>query len=606
MPSVIDSLVVTLGLDAKQYKQGSQQARDDLKKTREAAKQTAVDMEARGKQAALFFSKLRNEALMFVGVIAGGFGLTNLTRRVVDTGTSLGRMSTNLNMSVRDLRAWELAARNAGGSAAGIDAQLKESQKAVAMARRGFMPEGAQEFYLQGGTDIRRFKSGEDYLRARLAIVERIERTQGIAAARLSASRMGLDDSQFSFFRLGASGVSASVDQFRKLAGYTKEDTKNAITLTQKFDILRDKFELVGIRIGTALIPYLDKIVGWLTKLADWVNSHQDTIKTWIDKAIGAMKSLWKEVENVVKSLGGWKTVLIALGALKVLSWVGPFNALATALLAVGGALKLISGAGPLAVAAIGAAGAVAVGYALYNPLPENVENDNAIKGLKSVPKGAVMDRAIAFVEMLQKRGMSREHAQGVVGNLLRESSMNPGASMMLNGKSYVGLAQWGPERQALFKKLYGRDLLGAPASMQADFLMWELSHTEKSAGDALRRSPNNQVAARVFQTDYERSQNAAADLPKSQGYAAAVHNAMLNRPDIANGPILPINTMNTLNAATGRYTSSPIPSSNTEVNLNGPITIHTQATDAKGVAASLGDYIKSNILATQANTGLQ
>lgn len=135
---------------------------------------------------------------------------------------------------------------------------------------------------------------------------------------------------------------------------------------------------------------------------------------------------------------------------------------------------------------------------------------------------------------------------------------------------------------------------------------MWELSHTEKSAGDALRRSPNNQVAARVFQTDYERSQNAAADLPKSQGYAAAVHNAMLNRPDIANGPILPINTMNTLNAATGRYTSSPIPSSNTEVNLNGPITIHTQATDAKGVAASLGDYIKSNILATQANTGLQ
>lgn len=606
MPTVIDALVVTLGLDKSKFEQGEREANKGIKKTKESALKAGKDMEAAGKQAAVFFSKLRNEALMFVGVLAGYAGVKSFTRSIVDTGTSLGRMSTNLNMSVRDLRAWELAARNAGGSTAGIDAQLKESQNAVAMARRGFMPEGAQEFYLQGGTDIRQFKSGTDYLNARLAVVERIERTQGIAAARLSASRMGLDDSQFSFFRLGASGVSASVDQFRKLAGYTKEDTKNAITLTQKFDILRDKFELVGIRIGTALIPYLDKIVGWLTKLADWVNSHQDTIKGWIDKAIVSIKSWWHELDNAVKSTVGWKNVLIALGALKVLSWVGGFNALAGALMAVGVALKLIAGTGSLAVAAISTAGAAVIGGAAALAYSKNIApgEQGTLNALRSAPKGPVMDRAMHAVDELQKMGWSKEQAQGIVGNLLQENgTLDPA---LRNATGHVGIAQWDAKRQADFKRLYGFDISKATLDQQLAFINWELNNTERSAGRALRATTNNQQAAKVVFDQYERAGGDPKDLAKRQGYAGALYARMEKRADVANGPTMPLNTLNVMKTAFSGPVTHMGNTNSSEVNVTGPITIHTQADDAKGVAASLGDYIKSNILATQANTGLQ
>ncbi|WP_141984723.1 hypothetical protein [Bordetella hinzii] len=131
MATVLDALVVTLGLDAKAFKRGAAETDESLKRTREETARTARDMEEKGKQAAMFFSKVRNEALALLAVFTAGMGIRNFVSSTVESTASLARLSGNLNMSAKDLAEWQLAAKNAGGSIEGITNQLKESAEQV-------------------------------------------------------------------------------------------------------------------------------------------------------------------------------------------------------------------------------------------------------------------------------------------------------------------------------------------------------------------------------------------------------------------------------------------------------------------------------------------
>ncbi|KAG1240955.1 hypothetical protein G6F68_017158 [Rhizopus microsporus] len=83
MATVIDALVVTLGMNAKGFKQGAAEVDSSLTHTREESAKTAREMEARGKQAALFFSKVRNEALALLAVFTAGMGIKSFVSSTI-------------------------------------------------------------------------------------------------------------------------------------------------------------------------------------------------------------------------------------------------------------------------------------------------------------------------------------------------------------------------------------------------------------------------------------------------------------------------------------------------------------------------------------------
>jgi hypothetical protein len=63
MPTIIDSLVVTLGLDSSGFKKGQTEVKKGLDDTRKNADQTAKDMEAAGKRAASFLAQSEQNCL---------------------------------------------------------------------------------------------------------------------------------------------------------------------------------------------------------------------------------------------------------------------------------------------------------------------------------------------------------------------------------------------------------------------------------------------------------------------------------------------------------------------------------------------------------------
>lgn len=120
MATVIDSLVVKLGLDTKDYQKGAKSVENDFKRTKQNAQKTGKDIEAAGKQGAEFFNQLRKSALQFFSVLTVGRGLADFTRSVIGTGAQLDRMATRMGESASQLSRWQGAVRQSGGTAEGF------------------------------------------------------------------------------------------------------------------------------------------------------------------------------------------------------------------------------------------------------------------------------------------------------------------------------------------------------------------------------------------------------------------------------------------------------------------------------------------------------
>lgn len=610
MPAtVIDALVVTLGLDKSKFEQGSREADKGIKKTKESALKAGKDMEAAGKQAAVFFSKLRNEALMFVGVLAGAAGIKSFATNTIQGARALGFQSQALDMNIKRLQAWEKAARQAGATRADVDSQLKESQNAIGMTRRGLLAPGVQEFRLYGGQGDVQNMTPEQYLMARFAVIQRIARQHSVTDARLAAQQMGVSDGLFNFALQGNDKIDKQLSYFEKLSEFTQQDAKNANALTNQFNILGDRVQLLGVRVGTALMPYLQKLIDWFNSIAQWVDTHQDTITRWMNEAIAAVKGFWKEVDAAAKAVGGWKVVLGALLALKILQFLSPLGMLASLLWSVGRALGLISAASAavgVLGSALGAVGTAGIALGLYPNRGIAGDEAGSVAALNRKTPQQVRDAQMRAVAFFQKKGLTREQAIGLVAGFTAESNMNP-QEVGDNG-SAVGIGQWHPMRQALFRKMYGFDIKNATLDQQLEFSWKELNSTERHALAGIMSAPNNQLASDAATNLYFRPSraNRARDLANRRGISGQLFGYMDSHVDPTR-PVFPINAMNALNAATGKYTSTPITnSSSSEVNLNGPVTITTNATDAKGVVDGLKDYIRTNVLTMQTNTGLQ
>lgn len=140
-------------------------------------------------------------------------------------------------------------------------------------------------------------------------------------------------------------------------------------------------------------------------------------------------------------------------------------------------------------------------------------------KGFGSVPKtfipgtdagevgGAapsnLAEHAEITVKKLQALGLSFEKAAGITANIQRESSFDPKA--VGDGGKAFGLAQWHPDRQEDFKKMFGIKMQDSNTDQQLQFLVEELRNKEKKAGAALDKTKTPFEAGSVFSKTFER-----------------------------------------------------------------------------------------------------
>jgi tape measure domain-containing protein len=106
---------------------------------------------------------------------------------------------------------------------------------------------------------------------------------------------------------------------------------------------------------------------------------------------------------------------------------------------------------------------------------------------------------------------LSPAQAAGVVGNLMRESRLNPrvnegGTVGLPRGVGGYGLAQWTGTRQQDLIRFAGGAAAASNLQTQLRFIVSELMGPESKALASLRRASSPEEAAVVFERDYERS----------------------------------------------------------------------------------------------------
>lgn len=123
------------------------------------------------------------------------------------------------------------------------------------------------------------------------------------------------------------------------------------------------------------------------------------------------------------------------------------------------------------------------------------------------------------IIDYFINKGLTRNQAKGIYGNLMQESEGNIKA-VSSDGNNSYGLAQWtGPRKQRLFN-MYGTN---PTTRQQLDFLWWELNNTHKDALLSLKRATTVSDATRVFMNKFERPHKDYANFDRRLRFANSI-----------------------------------------------------------------------------------
>lgn len=314
--TVIDALLITLGLDTSDFRKGQKDVSDDLKKQREDAKKTAKEMAEQGKKAAAFFGSIKTELLALTGVTVTAGGLMSLVKNTTSSLMDLSIQSKALGMTARELDGFGKAAESAGSSFERITAALQGFQAAKQGSLFGDTSSpifsGMRMLTaLTGDTFDVYSKDAKSLARSYL---ESLRKVKDPNIRRQIGAMGGFDDATIQRNQDGR--FLPDVDRLTKSSGITDASTKGAKEFTAAWAELNQSLETTKNQFYTFLIPYVRDFNVVLRDLSNWMKSHPEEMKQKVDAFFGAIESGAKMADKAAQAVGGWENAIkIIIGA---------------------------------------------------------------------------------------------------------------------------------------------------------------------------------------------------------------------------------------------------------------------------------------------------
>ncbi|WP_346827300.1 hypothetical protein [Serratia inhibens] len=307
MATIIDALVVTLGLDASGFKKGQEETKESLDKTRKNSEQTAKDMEAAGKRAASFFGSIRTELLALVGVTLSANGIKNFITSTANSLQQLGINSKALDMSARSLDGWSRAAEAAGSTAEKMQGTLAGFQGMLTEVRTGGGKDNPLMIALSafsGATGANfdyKNDNSEDIMRK---VAQNWNHLKSDDLKRRYASMFGFDNATQQALSNG--NLVNDADRFTKMSKATEDATDKAAKFNRRLVEMKQNFSAAAQVLFEALIPYIEKLIPLIERFGIWIASHGPEIEQFFRDTADA-------INKVSDAAGGWQNVMEGL-----------------------------------------------------------------------------------------------------------------------------------------------------------------------------------------------------------------------------------------------------------------------------------------------------
>lgn len=544
--NVVDSLVVTLGLDPAGWTKGQKEAVAALKRTETEATKTAKELEARGKQAAQFFSSVKTQVVALTAAFLGASGIKQFVSQVTTSDAALGRLSKNLGISARELAAWEGVADKFGSSGADIDAAFRNLAKMNSELNLTGTTAG-----LQGnaplahvlGNHLTQFLDKSTTAEQRMRLVQDGLSKLTQQDAQYWGQASGFSEQTINALRDTNTQMDSLLDKQRERLKRTQEDADAAVRLDQAWKKVADRFEDIGRSVLTVVRPALEGLLGF-------VEQHATVIAAVVG-SIGAF-------------LTGWGAAATVTGIMKVAS-----------------ALGIAAGAAVALQAAVVAVAAILTSWGI-NKLGELTDSGSwgsflydkmNPKTNAQVTQGLDKGDGPTGVSGKIRRPGAAGNGMGLLGLMQKLEGSGPNA---VSPAGAIGRNQIMPATAALYAKKFGipysgREQLFDPAfnDMMAGVILKDLTQTYKGNTEHILANYNASPRA--------------------------------TKKFVAGGELstLPMETQKYIGHA-----RQILGGASSHVNIQ-TMTVVTQASDADGVAKDLGPAMRREAMAYNAQAGM-
>lgn len=341
MATVIEKLMITLGMDTSGVKKGTADAQTAVKRTDVEVQKTTRTVKDFGRAGSDAFVSINKSAAAFLTTLGGTVAIKNFIRDTTESTASLGRFSQNIGSSVSTVSAWGQAAEVAGGSASGLQgtlAMLSRAQTEVALTGNS----GALPYFAALGISLSNIngkaRPTTDILLDLSKAFQGMDRTMAFNFGQM----LGIDEGTMNLLLRGPQAVKQMVEERRRSTAVTEAEAQKAQALNEQWTKVKQQFQDIGRELTIALSPALMDLARSFADLARQAGPPlAATLQSLVD--------LNKETDGAVVKAGIALVAFRALGGAAVLT--GLFK-VAQAMTAIGSAAASAAGGG---VAALGA-----------------------------------------------------------------------------------------------------------------------------------------------------------------------------------------------------------------------------------------------------------
>lgn len=280
MPTVIDSLVVELGLDPTQFNQQQREALNNFKKTQEDFRVGGRNVEREGKRIEDVFGSLKREVLSTAAIFMGGKGIKDFVGYMTQLDSATGRAAYTLNMSARELSVWEGAGAQMGAQTGSITTSLQGLSSAMqtfAITGQGSFLPVMNHLGISLVDSNNRMKTSSEMFLEIADAVHKLNMSDPARAAATLAMIPGANQDSINLMLKGRAALEALLKASRESGGTTEESAKQAAEYVKQMSLLERAASSLGRSLLTAVAPGLTAVMNALGKLLQMWNTSSDS-----------------------------------------------------------------------------------------------------------------------------------------------------------------------------------------------------------------------------------------------------------------------------------------------------------------------------------------
>lgn len=281
MATIIDSLLVKLGLDSSEFNAGKNKVDKGLKDTGNEADKTGAKLKKTGKDGAEGFNEVAKSATKFLAIIGGTVAIKRFVSDMIESNAAIDRFSQNLKESVTGISAWSNAAELAGGSAEGLQGtmdMLSKSQTELQLTGQSslipyFSALGVSLADAQG-----KARPVNDLL---LDLADRFSRMDRTTANNMGRM-MGIDQGTMNLLLKGRSEVELMIKRQKEYGAVSKQQAEEASRLRNAMVASKQSFEAFGRELLSAATPALEKMFAIFSDFGAWIRENKEFVQTFL------------------------------------------------------------------------------------------------------------------------------------------------------------------------------------------------------------------------------------------------------------------------------------------------------------------------------------